>query len=200
MWYHQTPYCIIIVYITLSPCSLFFPFRSTHLHLFSPPNRPTRSHMPSLITYYDIPFPPYLNALWIDQQRSKLKLAVLQVLLACCQQLDGRLLNDNNVYPLPSFFFIFFIFFIFIFFFFLSTLSRPLTHLAHAQVMRSGSARGGRKHLDHTQEGLPLRWIACTAPDPHIQQGLAAVAHQKGTNERMGEEGVHEKNRARERE
>ena len=36
---------IIIVYITLLPLSLSFPFRSTHLHLFSPPNRPTRSHM-----------------------------------------------------------------------------------------------------------------------------------------------------------
>ena len=35
------------LYITLSPCSLSFPFRSTHLHVFSPPNRPTRTHMPS---------------------------------------------------------------------------------------------------------------------------------------------------------
>ena len=42
---HQTPYCITIVHITL--LSLLFPFRSTHLHLFSPPNRPTRSHIPS---------------------------------------------------------------------------------------------------------------------------------------------------------
>ena len=44
------------------------------------------------------------------------------------------------------------------FFFFLSlwSLSRPLTHLAHVQVMRSGSARSGRKHLDRTQ-GQSLR-------------------------------------------
>ena len=158
----------------------------------------------SLITYYDVPFPSYLNTLWIDQQRSKQKLAVLQVLLACCQQLDGTLLNDNNVYPLPSCFFIFFIFF-----FFLSTLSRPLTHLAHAQVMRSGSARGGRKHLDHTQEGHPFDamnrhwwsqgWCLRIA-EPYAQQGLAAVACRKGTNERKGEEGVQKKKKERERE
>ena len=51
---------------------------------------------------YNIPFSCYFNALHIDQQRSTQKLAVLQVHLACCQQLDGQLLNDNNVYPLPS--------------------------------------------------------------------------------------------------
>ena len=45
---------ILIVYYVTSPNILCFvsslyhpaPSRSTHLHLFSPPNRPTRTHMP----------------------------------------------------------------------------------------------------------------------------------------------------------
>ena len=218
MWHNQTPCCviIIIVYITLSPCSLPFPFRSTHLHLFSPCNRPTRSHMSSsarwllskvfrshislslllpsppipttsaaiqegeleivlgvyeelvkqkvssspvsscllllltLITYYIIyHFPLYFNALQIDQQRFKLKLAVLQVLLACCQQLDGQLLNDNKVYPLLL---------LLLLYFSVHSFSSP-----HSSCSRAGHVIRQRslwpQTLGHTQERRPLRRI-----------------------------------------
>ena len=137
---------------------------------------------------YNIPFSCYFNALHIDQQRSTQKLAVLQVHLACCQQLDGQLLNDNNVYPLPSSSFFFF------FFPFLSSLSRPLTHLVHAQVMRSGSARGGRKHLDHTQEGRPHR----RNESPALRRTLrltrpCCCCMPEGYEREEGREGVHKK-------
>ena len=199
MWHNQTPCCviiIIIVYITLSPCSLPFPFRSTHLAAikgisksylsfpsltFSPiPNTSAAiqegeleivlgvyeelvkqkvSSSPvssclllllTLITYYIIyHFPLYFNALQIDQQRFKLKLAVLQVLLACCQQLDGQLLNDNKVYPLLL---------LLLLYFSVHSFSSP-----HSSCSRAGHAIRQRslwpQTLGHTQERRPLRRI-----------------------------------------
>ena len=75
--------------------SLSFPFRSTHLHLFSPPNRPTRTHMPSSARC----MPPKVSRSHMLIQLQRYRMGELWTVLGVYEELVKQKVFSSPAFP-----------------------------------------------------------------------------------------------------